>query len=60
MDNENQILERRVYSLKLRHQICKEHINEGAKLADLVRKYQIKQPLFNPRMVKAIGLFTGY
>ena len=29
------------YSIELKHKVCKEHINEGARLRDLVRKYNL-------------------
>jgi tetratricopeptide (TPR) repeat protein len=41
MEIQNQHLGRGIYSLALQHKICKEHIEEGAKLADLVRKYNL-------------------
>ncbi len=36
MEVQNQLIERRIYSLDLQQKICKEHIDDGAKLADLV------------------------
>jgi transposase len=59
MDNKNQILERRIYSLELRHQICKEHINEGAKLADLVRKYQLSSHSLIHEWLRRLGYLPG-
>ena len=41
MEVKSQFIERRIYSLELRHKICKEHIVDGVKLADLVRKYEL-------------------
>ena len=59
MDNKNQILERQIYSLELRHQICKEHINEGAKLADLVRKYQLSSHSLIHEWLRRLGYLPG-
>ena len=59
MDIENQILERRIYSIELRHQICKEHINEGARLADLVRKYQLSSHSLIHEWLRRLGYLPG-
>jgi transposase-like protein len=55
MDIESQILERRIYSIDLRHQICKEHITEGVKLADLVRKYQLSSHSLIHEWLRRLG-----
>jgi transposase-like protein len=40
--NESTIFVRKnYYSLELKQKICKEHIEEGTSLADLVRKYDL-------------------
>ena len=74
MEVQNQIISRRIYSLELRHKICKEHIEEGTKLRDLVRKYNLSThsllhdwlrklgylPSYNPRsVVEYIGIETS-
>ena len=59
MDIANQILERRYYSIEFRHQICKEHINEGTKLADLVRKYQLSSHSLIHEWLKRLGYLPG-
>ena len=59
MDIENQITERRIYSIELRHQICKEHINEGTRLADLVRKYQLSSHSLIHEWLKRLGYLPG-
>ena len=43
MEIQRQIIERRIYSLELRHKICKEHILEGARLVDLSRCWYLAQ-----------------
>ena len=59
MDIEKQIFERRIYSIALRHRICKEHINEGAKLADLVRKYQLSSHSLIHEWLRRLGYLPG-
>jgi hypothetical protein len=34
MELQNQLIERRIYSLALQNKNCKEHIEDGAKLAN--------------------------
>ena len=41
MSYQNDYLQRNLYSLELQHKICKEHVEGGVKLADLVRKYKL-------------------
>ena len=43
---QSQFIERRIYSLELRHKICKEHIIDGVKMADLVRKYELSCQIY--------------
>ena len=41
MGNQIYYVSKNVYSIELKHKICKEHINEGTRLGDLVRKYHL-------------------
>ncbi|MCA0383171.1 MAG: hypothetical protein LCH58_13470 [Bacteroidetes bacterium] len=41
MDIRSQVIERRMYSLELRHKICREHMEDGIRMAELVRKYEL-------------------
>ena len=47
MDIENQFFERKIYSLALRHKICKEHVLEGVKIAEKETKKQTERILKN-------------
>ena len=41
MEHETYYVVKNHYSIELKHKVCKEHINEGARLRDLVRKYNL-------------------
>ncbi len=41
MYNSNEFVRRTFYSLELKHQICKEHIENGLSLCDCVEKYNL-------------------
>ena len=41
MSYQNQFARKNYYSIELKHKICKEHIEDGVCLADLVRKYNL-------------------
>jgi len=59
MEVKSQFIERRIYSLELRHQICKEHIIEGAKLSDLVRKYELSCHSLIHAWLRKLGYLPG-
>lgn len=60
MEVQNQLIERRIYSLDLQHKICKEHIDDGAKLADLVRKYNLSTHSLLHDWLRKLGYLPGY
>lgn len=60
MELQNQLIERRIYSLDLQHKICKEHIEEGAKLCDLVRKYNLSTHSLLHEWLRKLGYLPGY
>jgi transposase-like protein len=60
MEVQNQLIERRIYSLDLQHKICKEHIEGGAKLADLVRKYNLSTHSLLHDWLRKLGYLPGY
>ena len=60
MELQNQLIERRIYSLGLQHKICKEHIEDGAKLADLVRKYNLSTHSLLHDWLRKLGYLPGY
>ncbi len=60
MDIESQIIERRMYSLEMRHKICREHLEDGTKLADLVRKYELSCHSLIHSWLRTLGYLPGY
>jgi transposase-like protein len=60
MEVQNQLIERRIHSLDLQHKICKEHIDDGAKLADLVRKYNLSTHSLLHDWLRKLGYLPGY
>lgn len=59
MEIKSQFIERRIYSLDFRHKICKEHIIEGAKMADLVRKYELSCHSLIHSWLRKLGYLAG-
>jgi transposase len=59
MELKSQFIERRIYSLELRHQICKEHLIDGIKLADLVRKYELSCHSLIHSWLRRLGYLPG-
>lgn len=59
MEIKSQLIERRIYSLDLRHQICKEHVINGVKLAELVRKYELSCHSLIHGWLRKLGYLPG-
>ena len=59
MEIKRQFIERRIYSLELRHKICKEHIIEGVKMAELVRKYELSCHSLIHSWLRKLGYLPG-
>ena len=59
MDIQNQFISRRIYSLEFRHQVCKEHIEDGIKLAELVRKYDLSCHSLIHDWLRTLGYLPG-
>ena len=59
MEVQRQIIERRIYSLELRHKICKEHILEDARLVDLVNKYDLSCHSLIHDWLRKLGYLPG-
>ena len=59
MEFQSQFMERRIYSLELRHKICKEHVIEGVKLSDLVRKYELSCHSLIHSWLRKLGYLPG-
>lgn len=60
MGIQSQIIERRIYSLEMRHKICREHLVDGTKLADLVRKYELSCHSLIHGWLRTLGYLPGY
>lgn len=60
MELQNQLIERRIYSLDIQHKICKEHIEAGTKLCDLVRKYNLSTHSLLHDWLRKLGYLPGY
>ena len=60
MEFQNQVIERRIYSLDMQHKICKEHIEERTKLCDLVRKYNLSTHSLLHDWLRKLGYLPGY
>lgn len=60
MEFKNPLIERRIYSLNMQHKICKEHIEEGTKLCDLVRKYNLSTHSLLHDWLRKLGYLPGY
>ena len=60
MEVQTQLIERRIYSLDLQHKICKEHVEDGTKLADLVRKYNLSSHSLLHEWLRKLGYLPGY
>lgn len=56
---QNQFISRRIYSLEFRHQVCKDHIEGGVKLADLVRKYDLSCHSLIHDWLRKLGYLPG-
>lgn len=58
--NESTIFVRKnYYSLELKQKICKEHIEEGTSLADLVRKYDLSCHSLIHDWLRKLGYVAG-
>ena len=59
MNHQNDYLQRNLYSLELQHQICKEHVEGGVKLAELVRKYKLTSHSLIHAWLRKLGYLPG-
>jgi transposase-like protein len=56
---QNEYLKRNLYTLELQHRICKEHIEDSVKLADLVRKYNLTTHSLIHDWLRKLGYLPG-
>jgi transposase-like protein len=59
MIHQNEYLKRNLYTLELQHKICKEHIEDGVKLSDLVRKYNLTTHSLIHDWLRKLGYLPG-
>jgi transposase-like protein len=59
MYNSNEFISRAFYSLELKHQICKEHIENGLSLRDCVEKYNLSSHSLVHDWLRKLGYITG-
>lgn len=59
MYNLNEFARRTFYSLELKHQICKEHIDNGLSLMDCVEKYNLSCHSLVHDWLRKLGYIDG-
>jgi len=59
MYNSNEFVRRTYYSLELKHQICKEHIQNGLSLKDCVEKYNLSCHSLVHDWLRQLGYIAG-
>jgi transposase len=59
MTYQNELVRKRYYSIELKHKICKEHIEEGICLAELVRKYNLSCHSLIHDWLRKLGYIPG-
>jgi transposase-like protein len=59
MYNSNEFVRRTFYSLELKHQICKEHIENGLSLRDCVEKYNLSCHSLVHDWLRKLGYIPG-
>ncbi len=59
MYNTNEFVRRTFYSLELKHQICKDHIENGLRLRDCVIKYNLSCHSLVHAWLRQLGYVAG-
>jgi transposase-like protein len=59
MYNSTEFENRNFYSLELKHQICKEHIDKGLSLRDCVKKYNLSSHSLVHDWLRKLGYIAG-
>src|SRR5688572_29629695 len=59
MYDSNEFVRRTFYSLELKHQICKEHIENGLSLRDCVEKYNLSSHSLVHDWLRQLGYIAG-
>ncbi len=55
MEYQTYYVSKNLYSIELKHKVCKEHINEGTRLRDLVRKYNLSSHSLIHEWLRSLG-----
>ena len=59
MEYQTYYVSKNLYSIELKHKVCKEHINEATRLRDLVRKYNISSQSLMHSWLRSLGYLPG-
>ena len=59
MEYQTYYVSKNLYSIELKHKVCKEHINEATRLRDLVRKYNISSHSLINSWLRSLGYLPG-
>jgi len=59
MDHQSYYFEKKNYSIELKNKVCKEHMEEGVRLADLVRKYNLSNHSLVHDWLRQLGYIAG-
>jgi transposase-like protein len=60
MDRNNDFVRKTYYSQELKHQICKDHVNNGLSLRECVDKYQLSCHSLVHDWLRKLGYVAGY
>ena len=59
MDHQSYYFEKKNYSIELKMKVCKEHMEEGVRLADLVHKYNLSNHSLIHDWLRNLGYLAG-
>ena len=59
MDQQSYYFVKKTYSIELKHKVCKEHVEQGARLRDLVGKYNLSSHSLVHEWLRVLGYLPG-
>jgi len=59
MEVQKRLVRNRVYSLELQHKVCRERIDDGINLTELVKKYDLSTHSLIHHWLKKLGYLPG-
>ena len=59
MTYQNGFARKTYYSIELKHKVCKEHLEDGMSMAELVVKYQLSCHSLIHRWLRSLGYLSG-